>query len=288
MSSSSSTTPTPPSSVSPSAKQKRKHDQVDKEPPPPPPQGSVLYVELYALSPSQRHGGVLDYRWAFLLAPDDKANTRGRRYSVHETTRPKAHAHGRARRSYFVRETDGPIDTAQAGGRSSTRVGRLGREFEGMGLEQQQLGRSSRLHHNSPAEGVEDGKELKEWKLEIQDVRIQASQEAQVRVRLSRIQDVESFEALVKDALLESDGNRGSEWNPVVWMRDVWIALTEAEDVLGVKSPLKLAKLMDWETVRETAVDFFRKEESTGRLDEKILTLRVPTWGLLEKRVMVA
>ena len=37
---------------------------------------------------------------------------------------------------------------------------------------------------------------------------MQASREARARIQLPRIQHVEAFEALIKDASLESDGTR--------------------------------------------------------------------------------
>lgn len=53
-------------------------DELNPPLPPPPPSDSVLYVTLYALLPSERRGGVMNYRWALLLAPDAKPETRGR------------------------------------------------------------------------------------------------------------------------------------------------------------------------------------------------------------------
>ena len=259
---SSSATPTPPPSI-PSAK-KRKYDQLDQVPPPLPPTGSLLYVALYALPPSERGGGALDYRWAFLLAPDDKPETRGRQYSIRET-------------GSKVQPRDG------SGSNSSKGLGFLGRRFEELALEQQRK-RFGQLVATQPCAG-KDVQELSVWDFEIQDVCMQSSVETRVRVQLPRIQDVESFEALIQDAFLGSDGTRGPDWNHVLWMRDAWTALAEHGDVLGGEG-LKL-ELVGWEKVQKTAIGFVQARESEGWFAEWDSTLKVPTWGLLEKKRLV-
>ena len=55
--------------------QEGKIDELNTPLPPPPPSGSVLYVTLYEFLLSERRGGVLDYRWALLLAQDAKPET---------------------------------------------------------------------------------------------------------------------------------------------------------------------------------------------------------------------
>ena len=251
---STSATSTPPP-TNPSAK-KRKHDQLDPEPPPLPPTGSVLFVALYAQQSPMRNDGVLKYRWAFLLAPDDKPETHGRQYQVRET---------------------GPKLDLRDGAGGSKGLGILG-------LEQQRM-RFDGILATHGSEDKEDAHKLSTWGIEIQDMRMQSSGDARVRIQLPRVQDVESFEALIKDAFLESDGTRGIDWNHVVWMKDVWIALVAAGDMLGVGG-LK-SEAIGWTTVEQTAMEFVKAQESKGRFEARNLTLRVPTWGLLERRSLV-
>lgn len=251
---STSVTPTQPP-CNPSSK-KRKYDQLDQPPPPLPPEGSILYVALYALPPPKRRGGALNYRWAFLLAPDDKPETHGRQYHIRETI-PKFDSRG------------------GAGG--STGFGIQGVE--------RQWRRFDRLLPTQRSEGKEDPQQQSLWELEIQDLRMQPSRDARVRIQLPRIQDVEVFEALIKDAFLESDGTRGVDWNHVMWMGDVWRALVEAGDILGVGG--LESEAMGWKTVEKTAIEFVKVQETKGRFEERNLTLRVPTWRLLERQLLV-
>ena len=248
-------TPQPPPLGHPS--KKRKYDQLDQPQPPLPPNGSVLYVALYALPHPERRGGVLDYRWAFLLAPDDTPDTHGRQYLIRETS-PK------------VNPGDGPG--------SSLGLGIMGRGYGELGLEPARR-RFNRLN-------TKTGPQSGAWELEIQDVCMGSSREAQFRVQLAQVQDVESFEAIIKDAFLESDETRGSDWDNVMWMADAWTAVVEAGDVLaggGLTS-----QLVAWETVQKTAMEFVRAQENKGRFQDRGLAFRVPTWGLLERRLLVS
>ncbi|CAF9941540.1 MAG: hypothetical protein ALECFALPRED_009182 [Alectoria fallacina] len=258
---STSATSTPPPS-NPSAK-KRKHDQLDPEPPPLPPTGSILFVALYAQPSPKCYDGVLKYRWAFLLAPDDKPETHGRQYHVRETS-PK-------------------IDLRDGAG-GTKGLGIVGQGLEELGLEQQRMRFGGPVTTHGSEDKV-DAQKLSTWGIEIQDIRMQSSGDARVRILLPRVQDVESFEALIKDAFLESDGTRGIDWNHVVWMKDVWIALVGAGDMLGVGG--LRSEAIGWATVEKTAMEFVKVQESKGRFEERNLTLRVPTWGLLERRSLV-
>lgn len=259
---SSSATPTPPPSNS-SAK-KRKYDEVEQAPPPLPPGGSVLYIALYPLPPPKRRGGVLDYRWAFLLAPDDKPKAHGRRYLVRETS---------------------PKGEPRNGAGISRGLGILGQGLDEPGVEQQQR-HFDKLPEIRQFADQEDTQNSSAWEFEIQHVSVEISREARVMIQLPRIQDVEIFEALIKDAFLESDGVRGADWNPVMWMGDAWTALIEAGDVLGVGG-LK-SEHVAWDTVLKVAMEFVTAQESKARLNERKLTFRVPTWGLLERRQLVS
>ena len=109
--------------------------------------------------------------------------------------------------------------------------------------------------------------------------------DARVRIQLPRVQDVEVFEALIKDAFLESDGARGVDWNQVMWMGDVWRALVEAGDMLGVGG--LESEAMGWGTVEKTAMEFVKGQETKGRFEERNVTFRVPTWRLLERQLLV-
>lgn len=115
---------------------------------------------------------------------------------------------------------------------------------------------------------------------------MQSSGEARVRIQLPRVPDVESFEALIKDAFLGSDGTRGVDWNPVMWMGVAGTALAEAGDVLGVGG--LRPEPVGWEAVQKTVMEFVTAQERQGRLDERNLTLRVPTWGLVERQLLVS
>ena len=122
---------------------------------------------------------------------------------------------------------------------------------------------------------------------------------ARIRIQLPRVQDVEMFEALIKDVYLESDESKGPEWHRVSWMADAWAALVEVgQDVLvlpggGGKSK-ESEPVVPWQTVQETAawfVDAVERERDEGRVkrDEGHPNHRpVPTWGLLERRVLVS
>lgn len=252
---STSTTPTPPPPRNTSSK-KRKYDQLDQPPSPLPPDGSVLYVALDALPPPKRRGGVLNYRWAFILAPDDKPETHGRQYHIRETS---------------------PKVDPRVGAGGGTGLGILG--------VAQQRRPFDRLLANHQSEDKADAQKSSVWEFEIQDICMQPSTDARVRIQLPRVQDVESFEALVKDAFLESDGARGADWHHVMWMGDVWRALVEAGDMFGVGGLNPEA--IGWDTVEKTAMDFVQVQESEGRFEERNLTLRVPTWGLLERQLSV-
>lgn len=261
---SSSATPTPPlPPLSGLSGKKRKYDQLDRVPPPLPPTGSLLYVALYALPLPERRGGVLDYRWTFLLAPDDRSDTRGRQYSL--------------------RETGSKVQPCDAGASSSKELGVVARRFQELALEQRRK-REGQLLSSQPFSGIDD-QQLREWEFEIQDVCVQSSAETRVRVQLPRIQDVESFEALVQDAFLASEGCRGPDWNHVLWMRDVWTALAEDGDAVG-GGGLK-SELVGWEMVQKTALGFVQARESEGRFEKWDSSCRVPTWGLLERRRLV-
>lgn len=243
---------------------KRKYDQLDPSPPPLPPTSSILYVALYALPPPKRHGGVLDYRWAFLLASDHKPETRGRQYTIGEASPEVDPRHGPG---------------------SSKGLGIWGRGPEELGLEQSRRQFDRILASPRSGDGNLSHKSSA-WELEIQDVCMQSSSEARVRIQLPRVHDVESFEALIQDALLESDGTRGADWNPVRWMGDAWTALVEAGDVLGVGG--LESEPVGWETVQKTAMEFVEAQESKGRFEERNLTHWVPTWGLLERQLLVS
>ena len=260
---SSSVTPAPLPPSDPSGK-KRKYDQLDRVPPPLPPTGSLLYVALYALPPSERGGGVLDYRWAFLLAPDDKSGTRGRQYSL--------------------RETGSKVQPCDDGESNSIKeLGVVGRRFAELALEQRRK-REGDLLASQPFAG-KDVQKVRAWEYEIPDVSMQSSAETRVRVQLPRIQDVESFDALLQDAFVASEGCRGPDWNHVLWMRDAWTALAEDGDVIG-GGGLK-SELEDWEMVKKTTMRFVQARESEGKFEKWNSSLRVPTWGLVERRRLV-
>ena len=210
---------------------------------------------------------MLDYRWAFLLAPDDKAETRGRQY--------------------FIRETSSKVQPRH-NGESSKPLGVLGRRFEELAFEQQRK-RFDELLATQPFAKTEDVQTLSAWEFEIQDVSMQSSTETRIRIQLPRVQDVESFEALIQDAFLESDGLRGVDWNHVMWMQDAWTALAEAGDVLGVGG--LESEPVNWEKVQKTAMGFVKARESEGRFEQRFeqrhSTRSVPTWGLFEKELLV-
>lgn len=105
--------------------------------------------------------------------------------------------------------------------------------------------------------------------------------EAQVRPQLPRVEDVEAFEAFIQSAFLASDGARGADWNHVMWMRDAWNLLIEALDMSG-KVGLT-SELTSRETVQETVMAFVRVHESNGRLNDTRVSLRMPSWGFLER-----
>lgn len=255
-----SATPTPPPSSS--SVKKRKYEEVEQAPPPLPSDGSVLYIALYALPAPKRRGGVLDYRWTFLLAPDDQ---------------PKAHG-----RQYLVREASPKIDPRNAAG-SSKGPGILGQGLEDPGVEQQQR-RFDRLPTSGLFAENKNAQKSTAWEFEIQHVSPETSREARAMIQLPRVQDVEIFEALIKDAFLESDGARGTDWNPVMWMGDAWATLIEAGDVLGVGG--FKSEPITWGTVLKIAMEFVTAQESKERLNDPKLTFRVPTWGLLERRLI--
>ncbi|KAL9073003.1 MAG: hypothetical protein Q9161_003225 [Pseudevernia consocians] len=243
---------------------KRKYDQLDRPPPPLPPNGSVLYIALHALDPSEHRGGVLNYRWAFLLAPDDKPGTPGRQYLIRQT---------------------GPKAEARAGTGSSRGHRTLGREMEELGLEQQRR-RLDRLLATNQSGDPDDPQKPCTWEFEIQNVCMQSSKEARVRLKLPRVQDVELFEALIRDAFLGSHGTRGVEWNHVMWLGDAWTALVENGKLFGLGR--QNSDLVRWEVVQKTALEFVKAQESEARFEERNLTLRVPTWGLLERQLLVS
>lgn len=256
-----SATPTPPQTSDPSGK-KRKYDQLDRVPPPLPPNGSLLYVELYALPPSERGGGVLDYRWAFLLAQNDRLETRGRQYSL--------------------RETGSKVQPRDGGEGSSKELGVIARRFQELALEERRK-RANQLLASQPFAGIDD-QNLRAWEFEIQDVCMRSSAETRVRVQLPRIQDVESFEAVIQDAFLASEGSRGPDWNHVLWMRDAWTALADGGVIRGGGLMLEL---VGWEMLQKTAMGFVQARESEGRFEKWSSSWSVPTWGLLERRRLV-
>ena len=169
-------------------------------------------------------------------------------------------------------------------------VGQQGLGLGELGREQQQRRSIRRLPVTQPQQQagyVEHTQRTSAWELQIQDVRMWSDGWAGIRVQLSRVQDVEMFEALVKDVYLESDETKGLEWNRVGWMADAWSALLEIGDVLDLQRVAINSQLVGWQTVRETAVWFFEAMEEEGRFGEGNSTVRVPTWGLLEQELLV-
>ncbi len=240
-----------PSAPGSPSSRKRKYDQLEQPPPPLPPDGSVLYVELHARPPPERRGRggeLMDYRWAFLLTPDVEISTRGRRY--------------------LVREIDVGVDYGGGAG-SSREIGIMGLGI--MGLEQQRT-HSEGISATQPSENDEDAQLSRAWKLEIEDIGSHSFSDAHVRLQLPRVWDVEAFEAMMKDAFFESGGTRGVEWTEDRWMAGVFGKW----------------RLVGWEVVQETMMDFLKVQEDTGRFGPGNSSFRVPTWDLLEGKQVVS
>lgn len=68
-------------------------------------------------------------------------------------------------------------------------------------------------------------------------------------------------------------------------MGDAWVALVEVGCLIGL-GRVSLEPV-GWEAVLGTAMDFVKVQESEERFEERDLTLRVPTWGLLERQILV-
>ena len=110
--------------------------------------------------------------------------------------------------------------------------------------------------------------------------------EAQVRVELSRVEDVDAFASFIQYTFDASDGARGADWNHVMRMRDALNSLFEGPDMFGERG--LTSELKSWETVQKTAMAFVRVEESKGRLNDTAVSLRVPTRGFLERRQLAS
>lgn len=204
-----------------------------------------------ALPPPKRCGGVLNDRWAFPLAPDDKPETRGRQY--------------------HIREISSKVDPRDGAGGS-----------KGLGilsLEQQRM-RFDRLH---PSEDKEDAQKSSAWEFEIQKCACIHPETHESGYSCYGFRTWNHLKHSSKDAY--SDGTRGVDWNHVMWMGDVSIALVEAGDMLG-EGGLN-SQAIGWEKVEKTAMEFVKVQESEGRLEQKDWALRVSTWGLLERQLLV-
>ena len=266
----------PPPRANPSSFKKRKFDDVNRPSQILPPNGSTLYLALYAPPPSkQKSGGLLDYDWAFLLAPNAEPDTHGRQY--------------------LMREISLNVDAGNGPGPNQA-SGITVRGLSELALEQQRR-RSLRLLASPPQQSHHLAQHAQRassaWELEIQDVPMWSTGSARIRIQLSRVQDVEMFEALIKDIYLESDESKGLEWHRVWWMADAWAALVEVgHDVLVLPGGGKSTEPeVAWQTVQETAVWFVEAVERNGRFKEDEGNPKdrvVPTWGLLERRVLVS
>ncbi len=90
---------------------------------------------------------------------------------------------------------------------------------------------------------------------------------------------------LIKDAFLESDGTRMVDWSRVRWMGDAWVALVEVGCLIGLG--ILNSEPVGWEVVLGAAMEFVKVQESKERFEEWNLTLRLPTWGLLERQILI-
>ena len=265
----------PPPLANPPSSKKRKFDDLNQPSQILPPNGSTLYLVLYAPPPSkQKSGGLLDYDWAFLLAPNAEPDTHGRQY--------------------LMREIGPNIDAGNGPGPNQA-SGTMARGLGELALEQQRR-RALRLLATLPQQSHHLAQHAQRvssaWELEVQDVPMWSTGSARIRIQLSRVQDVEMFEALIKDIYLEADESKGLEWHRVSWMADAWAALVEVgHDVLVLPGDEKSQEpAVAWQTVQETAVWFVEAVEREGRFkeDEGDPRGRVPTWGLLERRLLVS
>ena len=272
--------PPPPTPLAnpPSSSKKRKFDDLNRPSQILPPNGSTLYLALYAPTPSkQMSSGLLEHDWAFLLAPNAEPDTHGRQYRMREISPNVLAGNG-----------PGPY---QASGTTARGLSDLAREQQRRRFLRLLAAPSQQSRHHL-AQDAHRTSSL--WELEIQDVPMWSTGCARVRIQLSRVQDVEMFEALIKDIYLESDESKGVEWHRVSWMADAWAALVEVgHDVLvlpggGGKSE---DAAVPWQTVQETAMWFVEAVEREGKFEEDEGDPRgrvVPTWGLLERRLLVS
>ena len=227
-------------------------------------------------------GGALNYDWTFLLAPDDgdeksDTNIHGRQYLMRERTV------GRGLGELGMEQRRRRVQMALPTGRQL--LGDVGyarpSEYVGSSQWSQDFFRYA-------------AQQASAWELEIQDVPMSSQSTtsirwpARIRIQLCRVRDVEMFEACVKDVYLESENNKGLDWYRVLWMADAWKALAEMGDVLYVAGEGMELGPVDWQTVQGTAVSFVETMESGERFGLGKPTGRVPTWGLLENRLLVS
>ena len=275
---SSSSMPPPPLANHPPSSKKRKFDDVNRPSQILPPTGSTLYLALYAPPPCKpKSGGLLDYYWTFLLAPNAEPDTHGRQYLMREIG-PNVDA------------GNGPGPT-QASGTTSRGLSELALEQQRRRALRILAAPSQQSHHL--AQHAQRASSA--WELEIQDVPMWSTGSARIRIELSRVQDVEMFEALIKDVYLESDETKGVEWYRVSWMADAWAALVEVGHGVLLILPEGGGKSKEpevtWQTVQETAMWFVEAVEREGRFKEDEGDPRgrvVPTWGLSERRVLAS
>jgi len=115
------------------------------------------------------------------------------------------------------------------------------------------------------------------WEFEEQTISIAPTRMLLVRIMIGKVEKLDKVLQIIRSIPIRPDREG---WNCVGWIQ-------EALEALGVEKKAMGTSVMDWKTVRDTAMEYCQKKRDAHRFDGKDETSdkrKAPTYDLIEGR----